>query len=122
MMATDVQLQLRRLKWGADGSYLGAGGSHGPAGHLDVKPSFRVLLPPQTGVVGGLPCPLPVADGLADGLQNAVARAERKASAHCAHLLGFEHFWLADRSLLSCCWRRVPGWGPVPADSGCKAG
>ena len=66
---------LRGLEKGG-GSHLGAGGSYGPAGNLDVKPSFRVLLAPQTGVVGGLAGPLPVADGLADGLQNAVTHTE----------------------------------------------
>ena len=66
---------------GGGGSYLGAGGSHGPAGDLDVEASFGVLLAPQAGVVGGLSRPLPVADGLADGLQNAAPPHTQKHNA-----------------------------------------
>lgn len=51
-------------------SYLCAGGSYSPAGHFDVKSTFRVFLTPQTGVIWWFPCPLPVTDGLPNGLKN----------------------------------------------------
>lgn len=50
--------------------YLCAGGSYSPAGHFDVESTFGVLLPPQTGVIWRFPRPLPVTDGLSNGLKN----------------------------------------------------
>lgn len=49
---------------------LCAGGSHSPAGHFDVKSAFRVLLPPQAGVIWRFPRPIPVTHSFANGLKH----------------------------------------------------
>lgn len=65
-------------------AYLGAGRPHSTPGHLDVKATFGVLLPSQAWVIGGLSAPLPVTDGLPNGLQDTVEeRTETQASSSC---------------------------------------
>lgn len=56
------------------GGYLGAGGSHSPAGNLDVEAPLGVLLPAQCWVIVGLTASLPVTDGLTDGLKYTAGR------------------------------------------------
>lgn len=58
-------------------SYLSAGGSYSPAGHFDVKSTFRVFLTPQTGVIWWFPRSFPVTDGLSNGLKDTADETNR---------------------------------------------
>lgn len=59
-------------------SYLCTGGSYSSAGHFDIKTTFRVLLSPKTGVIWRFSRPLPVTDGLSNGLENTTKKMKKE--------------------------------------------